>query len=729
MAASPTLSPRAATVVYLTGVWLSLALATAWLHADALRAGGLGVFRLIQHHLERSDQLLHAWTLGWLWHQLPRAPVELFAANTFYPHPASLALSDHLLGVAVTLLPLRPFVDDPLGLATLGTLLTFPLAGTAVAWLVLRLTGSMSAGWIGGLLYAFNPFRLQNYAQIQLLTDYGSALSLLVLDRYTRHGRERDLYLLAALAAWQTLCSAYLGAYLAVLLGILLAWTWWREPGLRPRPQTVVAAALVGAVVVGPFLYPYLRLRALGQLHQHEINSIALSLGLADLVCWSKCTSFFGLALVPTSLVLAAAALWPPARRGSATLATIALLGAVMALGPYVHVSSLADPEAAPRFLAPGPYWVLQRWAPGFDGLRAPARAIVLTHLALAGLAGMGAARLLALPRLRSWRILTGVALATLAVATVGRPAVVFEPLPAARQVPEVSRWLADEPSAAPVVEIPASSYDDLIMYNSRVHWRPMVNGYSGFLPFGHRYVVAALRCYPCPGALRALADIGVRTHLVHLHLLPAARRATIGEKIAATPSLRIERQIGDTLVVSFAPDRLPAADPPADLTPLPRGGWTATSSLGEQGAARAIDDSLDTAWTTGLRLEALRSPLRGLELLQRVRSWPEFVALVPRAPAWFALDLGVPREVHGIDIAYWDESGTIQGAPVVEGSRNGDDWFALPSDPSVLPAVGLLDRRPPPARLRYTWPPATLRFLRLRLSGFWFLHDVEVLE
>jgi hypothetical protein len=278
-------------------------------------------------------------------------------------------------------------------------------------------------------------------------------------------------------------------------------------------------------------------------------------------------------------------------------------------------------------------------------------------------------------------------------------------------------------------VEIPASSYDDLIMYNSRVHWRPIVNGYSGFLPFGHRYIVAALRCYPCPGALRTLADVDVRTHLVHLHLLPATQRATMREKIVATPSLRVERQIGDTLVVSFSPDGLADTDPPADLTFLPRGGWTATSSLGDEGAARAIDDSLDTAWTTGLRLEALRSPLRGLELLRRAGSWREFVALVPRAPAWFAVDLGTSHAVRGVGIEFWDESGTVKGAPVVEGSHDGAGWFALPSHAVVLPAVRLLDRRPPPARLRYTWPPATLRFLRLRQSGFWSLYDVQVLQ
>ncbi len=730
MAASRNHLPRTAkTCGYLAGVWLSLAALTAWFHIDVLRHGGVGVFRLIQHHLERSDQLLHAWTLDWLYHRFPRAPLELFAANTFYPHPASLALSDHLIGVAITLLPLRLFIEDPLRLNCLGTLLTFPLAGTAVAWLVLRVTGSMTAGWVAGLLYAFNPFRLQNYAQIQLLTDYTMPFCLLVLQRYERHGRSRHLYALAGLVAWQTLSSAYLGAYLGVVLGVLLLWACWREPRLRPRPGTVVAAALVGAGLLAPFLYPYLRLRALDQLHQHELNSIALSIGLADLVCWSNCRSFFGLALVPTSLALAAVALWPRARPASGMYTTVAVLGAVMALGPYVHVSSLASADAPPGFLAPGPYWVLQRWAPAFDGLRAPARAIALTHLALAVLAGMGAARVLARWRSTLARTLVGAALAALALATVGRPSVTFEPLPAARAVPEVYRWLAAQPSGGPVVEIPVSLYDDFIMYHSRIHRRPIVNGYSGFLPFGHRYIVAALRCYPCAGALDTLADLGVRTHLVHLHLVPATRRATLREEIAATPSLYVELQIGDTLVVTFTPGDEGDATARANPTPLARDGWTATSSLGDAGVGRALDGSSDTAWSTGLHLEALGSPLRGLDLLRRSRSWREFFTLVPRGPAWFTVDLGAPHVIRRLVIGFWDLAGTSAGAPAVEGSVDGIDWSKLSSEAVVRPAVRSLDRSPPPARLEYDWSPTTVRFLRLRQRGFWFLHDVQVFE
>jgi hypothetical protein len=209
----------ARTGAVLLGIALLLGALTAWRHADVLRHGGAGVFRQVSLHLERSDQLLHAWTLDWTYHTLPRDPLGLFHANAFHPHPYSLALSDHLFGVAVTLAPLRAFVPNPVRLNAVGTLATFVLAGTAVAALVWYLTGSIAGAGVAALLYAFNPFRQSNYAQIQLLADYAIPLSFLFLHRYERGGRSRDLVAMAASVAWQTLCSAYLGAYLAFILG------------------------------------------------------------------------------------------------------------------------------------------------------------------------------------------------------------------------------------------------------------------------------------------------------------------------------------------------------------------------------------------------------------------------------------------------------------------------------------------------------------------------------
>jgi hypothetical protein len=721
----------ARTAVVLLIVALLLCALTAWRHMDVLREGGTGVFRQVSSHFERSDQLLHAWTLDWTYHTLPRDPLALFHANTFYPHPYSLALSDHLFGVAVTLAPLRAFVSNPLRLNALGTLATFVLAGTAVAYLVWFLSGSIAGACVAAVLYAFNPFRQSNYAQIQLLADYAIPLSFLFLHRYERDGRARDLVGMAASVAWQTLCSAYLGAYLTFILGIVLVGRLWRRSQLRNWGGFLLAA-IVGAAMLAPFLYPYAWLRAHGQLHQHEINTIALSLAAKDLICWPECRSFFGPLLAPAAVLLGGAALWPPARASAGTYLAVAIMGALLSLGPYVHLSSIGDLDAAPGFLFPGPYWPLQRWAPGFDGLRVPGRFISFSHFALSVLAGLGTARLVA-ARAGIVRGLAASGAVAVAVLTLARPQMTFEPLPAADDAAEVYRWLAHEPSDEPIVEFPVGPYDDFIMYHSRLHRHPIVNGYSGFLPFSHRHIAAALRCYPCTAALRALEELNVRTHLVHLNLMANPRRAAIEAQVAATPLLTVVRRFGDTLVVALAAAPAERESPTASLVPLDRSQWHVTSSLGPQGAERAVDASLATAWSTGIELDDLQQPIAGLRLLQRPGTWREFLELIPRGWEWFAVDLGGVRAVRRLSLAFSDLAGGLQApptpAPTVQGSLDGVEWFDLPSDAMVRPSLRDLDRNPIEVRFEYDWPATRVRHLRLTYRGFWYLRDVGVFE
>ncbi len=728
-AAAGRVARRRRTAVALSGAVLLLCAITVWFHAEVLRHRGRGVFRQVGSHLERSDQLLHAWALDWNYHTLPRDPLNLFRANAFHPHPYSLALSDHLFGVAVTLAPLRAFVSDPVELNTLGTLATFVLAGTAIAALVWYLTGSVAGACVAGMLYAFNPFRQSNYAQIQLLADYAIPLSFLFLHRYERSGRSRDLVAMAVSVAWQVLCSTYLGAYLAVILGGALLGRLWRKPHPARNWPGLLLAAVAGVVMLAPFLYPYVWLRAHGQLHQHEFSTIALSLGVKDLACWRECGSATGLRLAPFAAALAGAAVWPPARAPAGAYAAVAAIGALLALGPYVHLTSIADLDAPPGFLFPGPYWLLQRYGPGFDGLRVPGRFIVFGHFGLSVLAGLGAARIVAASPGRIVRGLATAGVLAAGLLTLARPQVTFEPMPAAGAA--VHRWLAESPSSEPIVELPLGPYDDFSMYNSRFHRRPLVNGYSGFIPFSHRHVVATVACYPCPAALRALADLNVRTHLIHLDRMSATRRQEVERLVADTPALTMVRRFDDTLVVSLADVPAEVGSPSSPLVPLDRDGWHVTSSRGPRGVDLATDASLGTAWSTGIELDDLRYPIAGLRLLRRVGSWREFLGLIPRGWEWLAIDLGSIHAVRRLSLAFSDLAGGPPAlpAPTVQGSRDGVEWFDLPSDAVMRPSLWDLDRTPAETRLEYDWPATEVRHLRLTYRGFWYLRDVAVFE
>ena len=55
-------------------------------------------------------------------------------------------------------------------------------------------------------------------------------------------------------------------------------------------------------------------------------------------------------------------------------------------------------------------------------------------------------------------------------------------------------------------------------MLNSTAHWRPLMNGYSGYMPESYRNVAWAFWYFPEDRAINAMREAGVTHVTVHLH-------------------------------------------------------------------------------------------------------------------------------------------------------------------------------------------------------------------
>jgi hypothetical protein len=142
----------------------------------------------------------------------------------------------------------------------------------------------------------------------------------------------------------------------------------------------------------------------------------------------------------------------------------------------------------------------LVAYVPGFDGVRVPARYLMLVALFLACLAGYGAAALLRWrPRaaagvlvvaglailLESW---TGLFQTNTRLAAYGYEATPRE-LRMSDDLPPIYKVLRDDPNPVILVEFPFGSpaWDLHSMFYAGYHRRPLVNGYSGFFPESQR--------------------------------------------------------------------------------------------------------------------------------------------------------------------------------------------------------------------------------------------------
>jgi hypothetical protein len=88
------------------------------------------------------------------------------------------------------------------------------------------------------------------------------------------------------------------------------------------------------------------------------------------------------------------------------------------------------------------------------------------------------------------------------------------------KRAPDIYKVFARQPRNSVLVELPIGSEDfDLrAMYYSTVHWRPIVNGYSGFFPPYYGRLTAALTDIPRHAEIsrEALAATGVTHVIVH---------------------------------------------------------------------------------------------------------------------------------------------------------------------------------------------------------------------
>jgi hypothetical protein len=225
----------------------------------------LGLTRDIPWDL--GDSLLNIWILGWDADHLLRGALKGFwDANIFYPEPLTLAYSEHLFAQAVQILPIYALTHNLILCYNLLFLSTFVLSGLGMFLFVREVTGSPRAGFVAGLLYAFAPLRVPQFAHLQVISSQWMPFALYGLRRYFDARRLKSLAGAAAALIAQNLSCGYFLLFFAPFvvlytlfeIGVRRLWRDTRTWG------ALAATAVVVAAVTLPFLMPYLELRRLG---------------------------------------------------------------------------------------------------------------------------------------------------------------------------------------------------------------------------------------------------------------------------------------------------------------------------------------------------------------------------------------------------------------------------------------------------------------------------------
>jgi hypothetical protein len=307
-------------------------------------------------------------------------------------------------------------------------------------------------------------------------------------------------------------------ASVGILVGLCERYSPARVPAsLSPWRQVVGGALLVLLVA---HLYASTTLLATGKLWVPFGQSWTLYLRAGPTLLWT--------------LVLALS--WDVVMRRTREARTpwrfytvAALVAASLALGPQIAVEG--------RLISPGPYAWLLDYLPGFDGLRVPARYVMLVTLFLAVLAGIGASALIG--RARRWGTICAIAAAVFMLVEVwpGRfPTnvpltqsdedsergleVAAGELRVGRDIPPIYKVIRDSPGTVVLIEFPFGdpAWDLHSVFYAGYHRQKLVNGFSGFFPDSQQHLIEMLnwRTREPETAWRAVSGSGATHALVH---------------------------------------------------------------------------------------------------------------------------------------------------------------------------------------------------------------------
>jgi len=556
-----------------------------------------------------GDNLEYVWKIWWVRHAwFERGISPWLVPHIHWPYGYPLTHGE--------ITPLHTVVMLPVNLL-LGEVCTYNLAILLSTWLSGWLTylwlkdltgGDRGAAFVGGLVFAFCPYRMARIAgHLPLISTEGIPLVLWGVERFWRRHWWRDGLLIAIGLSVSALSSWYYALALALLVPV-----YWLA---RARPwrvwltgrwfwSGVGLASLVTVCVVAPFAFLYVDIAQSGLARVSLEEADFWSASLADYLLPNWRHPLWGTAvrrallgsdgLLPYEFLLSlgyigsALALFGwrrgrhPARLAIAVWTVAAL---VLSLGPSLHLLpgwSLRLPlpsgwasrgSAALTWLGehslaresftlnvddtavvPLPALLIRWFVVACTGMRGWGRFALFAALGVAALAALGLSAVKEQARRSgspSWRyglLITVVGLLVLFEFYTGPQSLIrVEPRP-------VDAWLAQQPGEFAIVQMPLKvALSGPQMFYTRYHSKNIISGYGTYFPILFEARYPELADFPDDISIECLEQWPVQYVLVDrtdLLVYPG-----LADAIASQPRLELVTTAGSVDVYAIVAD------------------------------------------------------------------------------------------------------------------------------------------------------------------------------
>jgi hypothetical protein len=375
--------------------------------------------------------------------------------------------------------------------------------------------------------------------------------------------------------------------------------------------------------------------------------------------------------------------------------ASMLVLAFIFSLGPIIKFNG--------REIATGPYILLFKYIPGFDGLRVPARLAIFVVFSLSLFAAFGVKYMMLKLKGNYGRIglifvLTAIILIEYNSFSSAKPT--LYPIETGDKIPAVYKWLAKQEGDFGIIELPAGEQalpgDLIYIYFSIYHWKGLVNGYSGYFPPAYNLIKEAVKNLPDAISKGLLKDIGVRYIVLHGKRYDAERLDGMKAAFIKDEDLKLVSQFDDDYVYELKGKReMTTFYKNEDLIEISRSGWSAKASISEENVKKTFDNIADISsrWTTGR---------------------PQ------RSGDYFELDLG---DINDYPRGY-----------KVEASLDGAKWDLIAKEDTARFPILSLVKEPLRPKLDILFYPTDARYIRITQTGshkdyWWSIAEIYVFK
>ncbi len=535
------------------------------------------IFYLSSYSFGKGDELLITWILNWNIHALLTNPLHIFDANIFYPYIQTLSFSEPFFTSSILALIPTLLLKDPMIAYNINVIFSLTLLGFSTYCLVYYLTKNRASSFISGLLVMFSPFTLGRLFQLQVVSIQWIPLSILFFIKFLKDGKTKDLILVSLFFLLQVGNSFLPGYFLVLCYGVIFGTYFFSKRNilqkfLSGKIIVIIIATTLMAILLG---LPYFKTSKTF----HYVRDIRDTIHFANRPEYTfypngrtrleqvllktiykndngpyRYDGYWGLPLI--ILFILSSIAFIGIKREKKLFPTIFLFieifSFILSLGPAFQWGGKVIKHP---FIIPLPYAVLYYLIPGFNGIRNSARWEMLTVFAASVFIGLLLSELLKKKhRLFIVLIVVGI------LAEINFP-FKYVQLPTIKEFSKVYTYINSLPKDIAIIELPIFSWDVqpysnvefMREYFSTIHFRKMVNGYSGFSPKEWEQNTKFLtKEFPNTKTIEYLKQIKVNYIILHkkdYDQLPDFLFENIKKNIKLIPELEFVKQFDDDYV------------------------------------------------------------------------------------------------------------------------------------------------------------------------------------